>query len=113
MDKILLKKFVCDGNDVIDVYETSKAAVDYARKHGKPVVLVMNKLTRRFGHAATDRQFAYMTASEISNNANRSVLENLCSLAVQANMMTYKELVAKYEDIWHNSYNRAFRYYPF
>lgn len=105
MDKILLQKFVCDGNDVIDIYETSKAAIDFARTNSKPAVLIMNKLTRRFGHAATDRQFAYMSASEIANNANRSVLENLASLAVQAGIMTYQELVDKYEDIWRKTEN--------
>lgn len=37
----------------------------YARKQQKPVTIVYKNVPRRFGHAATDRQSAYLSPEEI------------------------------------------------
>jgi hypothetical protein len=45
-----MKRIVCDGNDVLDVHRASEAAMQYARKRGRPVLLLVQSLNRRFGH---------------------------------------------------------------
>ena len=40
-------------------------------------------MPRRFGHAATDRQGAYLTATEIAQQADRNPLEGACLDAVR------------------------------
>lgn len=51
-----------DGNNVIEVYETFKDVIDYARKESKPV-LVECKTYRWSGHSAVDPR-AYRTREE-------------------------------------------------
>ena len=46
----------CDGNDVDAVYAATSAAAAFSRKRGAPSAVVFEGLSRRFGHAATDRQ---------------------------------------------------------
>lgn len=58
--------FVADGRDMFDVHRVTRAAVDTARSGARPVTLLYDRLPRRFGHAATDRQSAYLTAAEIA-----------------------------------------------
>ena len=87
-----MKLFEADGNDVLDIYAKSKLAFDYSRTNSKPSLIVFKSLTRRynykytilqcylvlfarFGHAATDRQIAYMSSTEITNNSNRNNLD--------------------------------------
>jgi TPP-dependent pyruvate/acetoin dehydrogenase alpha subunit len=41
-------------------------------------VLLFENLPRRFGHAATDRQAAYMTAEEITSSADNDPLSSKC-----------------------------------
>jgi TPP-dependent pyruvate/acetoin dehydrogenase alpha subunit len=49
-----MKKIKCDGNDVMDVHRGSEEAMNYARKMGRPVLLLVEKLNRRFGHGKRD-----------------------------------------------------------
>lgn len=37
-------------------------------------MIVYQNITRRFGHASTDRQSAYLTKEEIAQNAEQDVL---------------------------------------
>jgi TPP-dependent pyruvate/acetoin dehydrogenase alpha subunit len=60
-----MPKFVASAHDFTDIYDKSKQAIDHARQLGRPALLVVTGLSRRFGHAATDRQIAYMSTDEI------------------------------------------------
>ena len=75
LSTLQIRQFEADGNDALDIFNKSKEAFEYSRNQKKPAVLVFKSLTRRFGHAATDRQAAYMSNVEITNNANRNNLE--------------------------------------
>ena len=70
-----MKSFTADGNNVVDIFCQSRAAVDYARTHQKPSLILFSNLARRFGHAATDRQFAYLTEAENAEQENTNSLE--------------------------------------
>ncbi len=65
-----VKRFVADGSDVDSLYWTSQQALQYSRSTSRPSVLLMQNLPRRFGHAATDRQFAYMSNEDILRQAS-------------------------------------------
>lgn len=45
-----MKRVMCNGNDVVDVHRASEEAMKYARKMGRPVLLLVENLNRRFGH---------------------------------------------------------------
>lgn len=52
--------FTCDGNDFLDVYETTKAASTYCRDHQKPALLWVQNLSRLNDHSsAADVTFKF------------------------------------------------------
>jgi hypothetical protein len=50
-----LFRFRCDGNNPFDVFAATSAAVHHSRSRGQPTAVVFEGLSRRFGHASTDR----------------------------------------------------------
>jgi len=91
-----VKVFEARGNDVEDVYERTREAVEYARKRNRPAVVWYGGITRRFGHAATDRQGAYLEQAEIEEmRASRDLEDNLKRL-VDAGL-TWDEVRADFE----------------
>ena len=71
-----MKTFVADALDIGDVALKTEAAFSYSRKFSRPSAVLYKNIRRRFGHAATDRQIAYLTQEEIDevadyNNLNR------------------------------------------
>ena len=97
-----IKLFQCDGNDVFDVYKTSQLAFNYSRSYFRPAILVYNNLVRRFGHAATDRQSAYYSKSEIEQCANSNALLTACEAAVALNILTFDELLTLFQQLQSN-----------
>jgi 2-oxoisovalerate dehydrogenase E1 component len=91
--------FKCNGNDMADVFRASTEAIEYARKKGAPSAVVFQNLSRRFGHAATDRQMAYLDAEEIRSAMEKNALAGACHRAVQEGLTTYEELTAQFEDL--------------
>lgn len=73
---------VADGSDILDIHSKSKKLIDYTRRFSRPSLLVVNNLPRRFGHAATDRQFAYMSKAEIDAEMARDPLAMACAAAI-------------------------------
>lgn len=69
-----MKKFIADANNIIDIHTKSRDAFQYARSFRRPVLLVFKNLNRRFGHAATDRQSAYLSQEEIKKAADNNPL---------------------------------------
>ena len=71
--------FRCDGNDPAAVFAATSDAAAYSRSRGAPTTVVFEGLSRRFGHAATDRQDAYLDRAEIAAAAEHSALAGMCA----------------------------------
>lgn len=77
-----MKRWIVDGSDVLDLYVKSQEAIDYCRKYGRPAIMLIRGLVRRFGHAATDRQAAYLTPEQIATAANTNHLSGTVLILV-------------------------------
>mmetsp|Transcript_4283 Transcript_4283/g.6144 ORF Transcript_4283/g.6144 Transcript_4283/m.6144 type:complete len:802 (+) Transcript_4283:222-2627(+) len=98
----LIPVFRSDGQDMLDVYDQTRKACDYARKHQSPCIVLYSNLIRRFGHAATDRQYAYLGDEEIQNMAGNCVLKIAMQQAVEElGFATYSELYDRLSEIHH------------
>ena len=76
----LLKSFQfpvyrANGTDLLDVYAKSQEAIGYARARKRPCMVVFDDVPRRFGHAATDRQNAYLQQEQIDEAQARNPME--------------------------------------
>ncbi len=49
------------------IHHRVKYASQYVRKTQKPAIIVIDEVKRQFGHAATDRQNAYLSDEEIES----------------------------------------------
>jgi 2-oxoisovalerate dehydrogenase E1 component len=94
-----MKHFAADGNDVNDVHSKTQEAIKYSRSTSRPTMLVFKSLPRRFGHAATDRQFAYLTDSEINRVVEHDPLSGICSDAIADGVYTSEELLERFDSI--------------
>jgi 2-oxoisovalerate dehydrogenase E1 component len=65
---------VADGTNMLETYEATRRAITTARTTARPVVIIYDNLPRRFGHAATDRQTAYLTGPQIDAAAANNPL---------------------------------------
>ena len=91
--------FNANGCDMIDVYDKTTQATKYSRKHSAPS-LILYETNRRFGHAATDRQNAYLDANVIESMAEKDVVAGGIIQAVeQWNAITYGEVCDRFEQI--------------
>lgn len=90
-----IETFSCDGRNIYDVYRASQKATTYTRRYHKPSAILYSHLPRRFGHAATDRQFAYLTEEEIQQQQGLDPLSWALAEAVNAGIMGYEEVEAK------------------
>lgn len=91
--------FRANGNDLADVYASTQAAAASARSRGEPVVLVFDEINRRFGHAATDRQDAYLSEEEIEQMEARNALASECARAVEQGATTYANLLDRFDTL--------------
>ena len=73
-----------DGMDLGSVYDASRAAIEYARRRQSSVCLLVENVPRRFGHAATDRQAAYLSAEEILKAEQTNPLEGAVAELIAA-----------------------------
>lgn len=67
---LAMKTFIADASDIGDVALKTEAAFEYSRKLSRPSAVLYKNIRRRFGHAATDRQIAYMSQEEIDDAAS-------------------------------------------
>ena len=96
----LVPLYKVNGNDIQHVYSQTMAAAAYARTHSSPVVILYTGLVRRFGHAATDRQSAYLDQKEINQMAHSTVLESMIVQAVEVfSATTYSEIRDRLHEI--------------
>lgn len=100
-----------NGQDVIDLYEKSQKVFDYARKTSRPALLYIHSLPRRFGHAATDRQFAYYSAAEIQKQMDQDPLSDTISqllrIGVYANEDEVKEIFHRQRTMIEQAFDQA------
>jgi 2-oxoisovalerate dehydrogenase E1 component len=89
----LIPRYCANGNDIMDVYSQTKDAISHSRSKACPVVLLYTNLCRRFGHAATDRQSAYLDADDINVMADNPILESTIQQVVEVfSVMSYNEV---------------------
>ena len=89
-----------NGTDMLDVYDKTIQATEYSRKKAAPSLLLYKDITRRFGHAATDRQHAYLSEGEVLNMAESDVISAAVVQAVeQQNIGTFSEWLDRFEEI--------------
>lgn len=91
--------FQSDGKNALDVYKATAEAVTYARRKKRPCLVVYDDLPRRFGHAATDRQDAYLSQEEIDAAIARNPISQMAQQAVDLGVATWKELYDEYVSI--------------
>eukprot|EP00049_Salpingoeca_infusionum_P026976 m.29395 g.29395 ORF g.29395 m.29395 type:complete len:772 (+) comp9160_c1_seq1:108-2423(+) len=94
LNKVTLKTFVADSTNPADIWTTSNAAIKHCRSRAEPILLALKDTPRRYGHAATDRQGAYLTTDEIQQLENVNPLAGFCRSAVEAGYTTMDELAA-------------------
>jgi hypothetical protein len=61
--------------------------------------VLYRELTRRFGHAATDRQAAYLDADAIESMAESDVVSSGIAQAVQFDAIGYGEAKTRFDEI--------------
>ena len=96
--------YTADATDMWDVYDKTMQANKYSKTHSAPSILHYTNITRQFGHAATDRQSAYLSHEEISHMAQSNVLTQAIHQAVSKNhndqnIITYDYLQKRFEQI--------------
>lgn len=100
----LVPLYTVNGNDILDVYSQTMEAVTYARQRSAPVVVLYKNLVRRFGHAASDRQFAYLNEKQIESMADNAVLESMIIQAVEVmGATTYSQVRDRWVEIQHST----------
>uniref|UniRef100_A0A6B2KYX5 3-methyl-2-oxobutanoate dehydrogenase (2-methylpropanoyl-transferring) n=1 Tax=Arcella intermedia TaxID=1963864 RepID=A0A6B2KYX5_9EUKA len=94
--KLRMQVYFADGNNLLEIYSKISEAATYSRKNSKPSTIIFRNIPRRFGHAATDRQDAYLSKEEIQKVAGRNPLSYACAQLVHNGVITYPELVEKF-----------------
>jgi len=87
------------GHDINGLWENTKNSLEFVRKSSKPAILVVDKVPRRFGHAATDRQTMYLSKEEIEEQVNSDPLKSFCQQAVNSKLISQKELAQLWEAV--------------
>ncbi|ACZ01673.1 thiamine pyrophosphate-dependent dehydrogenase E1 component subunit alpha [Streptobacillus moniliformis] len=83
--------FILDGNNVLDVYEEFKKAVDYVRGGNGPV-LIESVTYRWLGHSSSDPG-KYRTKEEVETWKKKDPVENLRKYLIENNIATEQELL--------------------
>ena len=92
--------FECEGADMVDIWETVQEASAFVRQKAQPAALIVKNITRRFGHAATDRQLAYLSPDEVKGMQATNDLLVACEQAIEAGYATADELHSRLDLIW-------------
>jgi TPP-dependent pyruvate/acetoin dehydrogenase alpha subunit len=94
-----LKSFVVDAQDIGDVMIKTKEALTYSRQLARPSIILYKNIRRRFGHAATDRQLAYLTQEEVDSAADHNNMTPFMATAVQAGHVSVSYIADRMEKI--------------
>lgn len=93
-----IKYMACDGLDLIETYQTSCEAIDYARKLRKPVFLHM-RTVRLMGHAGADIEAGYATLEDIEAAEANDPLLHTARILVEHASLSQEDIVSRYDDI--------------
>lgn len=96
----LMRVFSADGNDLLAVFRATREAAEYARANAAPAIVCYTGIVRRFGHAATDRQAAYLSAKEIEAAANHDPVSPALQLAVDAGLFSGAQALELVNEYW-------------
>lgn len=97
--KLRMPCYLSDGRNIFDIWKQTREAENYVRGRGKPATLVFQNLTRRFGHAATDRQFAYFSEKEILEMEEKNPVAYLVNQLVAGGIITYEYAAQRFQEI--------------
>jgi pyruvate dehydrogenase E1 component alpha subunit len=84
-----IKGLALDGNDVVNIYEETKKAKAYVKKHG-PMLMVLNTY-RWMGHSKSDAQL-YRTKEEVNEWKQRCPIKRHREYLLEQKIFTGKEL---------------------
>ena len=79
--------YQADGSKLASILRASRDATEYVRTTRKPATLLLSTLSRRFGHAATDRQAAYLSDAEIRAQLARDPVVDALAAAIHAGIV--------------------------
>ncbi|MGJ7458606.1 thiamine pyrophosphate-dependent enzyme [Halomonas sp. RA08-2] len=85
----------CDGLDLLDTWRAAREAEVIARLRKQPVFLHM-RCVRLFGHAGSDAQQAYLSASRIAADESRDPLLVSAGLLRRHDVLSRDEIAARY-----------------
>ena len=86
-----MRLYEANGSSLAELLSAGADAVDYVRTSRAPATLLINCLPRRFGHAATDRQLAYLSASEVEEQIDRDPVAHAAASAILAGVVPSRE----------------------
>lgn len=92
-----LKYFQCNSLDVLDAYETARAAANYVRQRKKPAFL-HSKCIRLYGHAGPDAQTAYLSKQEIEATEAQDPLLHTAARLIREGLLSKEQILARYND---------------
>ena len=93
-----LEYMQCDGVDVVDALRGAGEAVDFARRHRKPVFLHMQTV-RLMGHAGADVEASYTALETIEANEAQDPLLHTARHLIEGCGFSSSEIVRRYEDM--------------
>ena len=89
-----------DGTDLAGLMRATSEAADLVRSSRGPATLLIENVPRRFGHAATDRQLAYLTADEMERQMAIDPVATAAAAAVRAGVVPSADaILEEYEQI--------------
>jgi 2-oxoisovalerate dehydrogenase E1 component len=91
-----LRYFFADGADPAGCYDTVAEAAEYVRATRSPAFLHL-KVVRFLGHAGSDAEVSYRSATEITADYMEDPLLGTARLLVAASVLTPAEVISRYE----------------
>lgn len=92
-----LRYYAADGCDLVDAFDTARAAADWVRRERKPAFLHL-RTVRLMGHAGTDYEQAYRRPADIVGDYARDPVLNTARTLVAQGILTSAEVLQRYED---------------
>ncbi len=93
-----LQYIACDGVDIADAMRGANEAIEFARRHRKPVFLHMNTV-RLMGHAGADVEASYSDLASIEANERQDPLLHTARHLIERGILAGEDVVARYEDM--------------
>ncbi|GAB3013127.1 dehydrogenase E1 component subunit alpha/beta [Bowmanella dokdonensis] len=88
----------CDGLNLVDTYQTAKAAADWVRRRRKPLFLHV-RTVRLLGHAGSDSEFAYRQLAAIEASERQDPLLYSAGLLLDNQILSGDEIIQLYLEV--------------